>query len=59
MNINLLMFFLDTLMILFFVGIIAWAWSSRRKSSFDEASMIPLNDDGGSRSDSASERDHG
>lgn len=28
-----------------FVGIIIWAWSGKRRKSFDEASRIPLDDD--------------
>ncbi len=29
----------------FFVGIIAWAWSGKRKKDFDEASRLPLEED--------------
>ena len=28
-----------------FIGIIAWAWSSKRKKRFDEAAQLPLRDD--------------
>ncbi|MCB1745126.1 MAG: cbb3-type cytochrome c oxidase subunit 3 [Gammaproteobacteria bacterium] len=28
-----------------FVGIVAWAYSARRKPDFDRAAMIPLDDD--------------
>ena len=28
-----------------FVGIFAWAWSSRRKQDFAEAANLPLEDD--------------
>lgn len=28
-----------------FVGIIAWAWSKRNKSDFDEAAMLPFKDE--------------
>lgn len=28
-----------------FIGIVAWAWSSRRKSEFDAAARMPLDDD--------------
>ncbi len=28
-----------------FIGIFIWAWSSKRKESFDEASRIPMDDD--------------
>lgn len=30
---------------LVFVGIIAWAWSGRRRSDFDEAAQLPFADD--------------
>jgi cytochrome c oxidase cbb3-type subunit 4 len=28
-----------------FLGICAWAWSSRRKSAFDAAAALPLEED--------------
>ncbi len=28
-----------------FVGIIAWAWSKRNKSDFDEAAQLPFKDE--------------
>jgi cytochrome c oxidase cbb3-type subunit 4 len=28
-----------------FLGIVAWAWSGRRRQSFDEAAKMPLEDD--------------
>ena len=31
-------------MLVLFIGIIVWAWSSRRKKAFDEAAQIPLED---------------
>jgi cytochrome c oxidase cbb3-type subunit 4 len=30
---------------LVFVGIVAWAWSKRNKSNFDEAAQLPFKDD--------------
>ncbi|MGH8617630.1 MAG: cbb3-type cytochrome oxidase subunit 3 [Burkholderiales bacterium] len=30
-----------------FVAIVAWAWSSKRKTSFDEAARAPLEEDDG------------
>jgi len=32
-------------MLLLFIGICAWAWSSRRRSDFDEAARLPLEDE--------------
>ena len=29
-----------------FVGMVVWAWSSRRKKDFEEAARLPLEDDG-------------
>lgn len=28
-----------------FIGIVLWAWSGRRRQSFDEAARLPLDDD--------------
>jgi cytochrome c oxidase cbb3-type subunit 4 len=33
------------LLIIIFVGIVLWAWSSRRKSRFEEAARLALDDD--------------
>ena len=35
------------LMLIGFLGIWAWAWSRKRKPHFDEASMLPLEEDDG------------
>ncbi|VAW54909.1 Cytochrome c oxidase (cbb3-type) subunit CcoQ [hydrothermal vent metagenome] len=29
----------------FFVGVVFWAWSGKRKTSFDEAARMALDDD--------------
>jgi cytochrome c oxidase cbb3-type subunit IV len=34
------------LLVIVFVGIVAWAFSGRRKSRFEEAARLPLEDDG-------------
>jgi cytochrome c oxidase cbb3-type subunit 4 len=46
------------LMILAFTGIWAWAWSRNRKEVFDQASMLPLEEDDGQvpQNDSKKER---
>ena len=36
-------------LLIIFIGIVAWAWSGRRKKDFDEASRLPLDDDEPSR----------
>ena len=28
-----------------FIGVVAWAWSSRRKRDFDEMAQMPLRDE--------------
>jgi len=32
-------------MLILFVGIVAWAWSARRRKDFEEAARLPLEDD--------------
>ena len=32
-------------LIIAFIGIVVWAYSSRRKSDFDEAARLPLEED--------------
>lgn len=32
-------------LVIIFIGIVAWAWSGRRKADFDEASRLVLDDD--------------
>lgn len=33
------------LLMLTFIGIVVWAWSSKRKKDFDEAARLPLDDE--------------
>jgi cytochrome c oxidase cbb3-type subunit 4 len=35
------------LLILVFIGIGIWAWSARRKESFEQAARLPLEEDSG------------
>ena len=37
---------ITTLLLLIFLAGWAWAWSPRRKKTFDEAARLPLEDDG-------------
>jgi len=32
-------------MLVMFIGIFVWAWSSRRKTDFEEAAQLPLDED--------------
>ena len=34
-------------MMLLFVGLVLWAWSSKRKKTFDAAAQLPLEEDAG------------
>lgn len=45
MDINSLRSIVTVLSLLTFVGIVVWAWSKRNKSNFDEAALLPFNDD--------------
>ena len=46
-DINLVRGILLVLLILAFFGIWAWAWQSKQKPAFREASMLPLEEDDG------------
>ena len=35
------------LLIVVFMGIVAWAYSSRRRSTFEDAARLPLEEDSG------------
>lgn len=45
MDINDLRSITTVVTFLLFVAIVWWAFSGRRKKSFDEAAMLPLDDD--------------
>ncbi len=45
MDINLLRGILTAIIFVAFIGIWAWAWSSRRKKDFDESAALPLEED--------------
>lgn len=34
------------LLMVAFIGIVVWAWNSRRHKDFDEAAKLPLEEDG-------------
>jgi len=46
MDITTLRTSITVLAMLAFLGIVAWAWSSRRAADFDAASRLPLEEDG-------------
>lgn len=45
MNINDLRSIVTVISLLTFVGIVAWAWSKRNQSAFEEAAQLPFNED--------------
>lgn len=45
MDIGIIMSLWTVIVMAFFVFIVIWAWSGRRKKSFEEAARIPLEDD--------------
>ena len=45
MDINTLHGIFTLLALIAFIGVCIWAWSSRRKRSFDEAANLPFADD--------------
>ena len=45
MDINLLRSGVTVLSLVIFLGIVAWAWSKRRKGDFDEAAHLPFRDE--------------
>ena len=47
LDINLVRGAVLVLLIIAFLGIWAWAWSKNRKAVFQEASMLPLEEDDG------------
>ncbi len=36
---------ITAILIVLFLGIVVWAWSSKRKNDFDEAAQLPLEDE--------------
>lgn len=45
MDINDMRSVMTVISLLTFVGIVAWAWSKRNKSGFDEAAQLPFKED--------------
>ena len=47
MDINIFRGIILIVLIISFAGLWAWAWNRKRKTAFDEASMLPLEEDFG------------
>ena len=45
MDMNLLSSLLTAVMFAVFIGIVLWAWSARRRTDFEAAARLPLDDD--------------
>ena len=45
MDINDLRGFLTAVLLFSFVGLVIWAWSSRRKAEFEASAALPLEED--------------
>jgi cytochrome c oxidase cbb3-type subunit 4 len=45
MDINTIRGVLTVILMIAFLGLIIWAWSSKRKDAFDKLSQMPLEED--------------
>ncbi len=45
MNLAIFHAWWTVVLVVLFIGIVIWAWSSRRKTEFDAAARLPLEDD--------------
>jgi len=49
MDTGILSGIVTAVLLIVFLGIVAWAWSRRRKPDFDAAARLPLQDNDGDR----------
>ena len=47
MDLNILRIVATLLLFAAFIAIVVWAMAGRRRADFDDAAMLPLNDEGG------------
>ena len=59
MNFGLIHSVWTVLLFVLFIGIIVWAWSAKRKSRFDEAARLPLEDEDAVPARSTGDNKHG
>ena len=45
MDINTIRGVLTIILMIAFLGVVVWAWSSKRKDTFDKLSQMPLEED--------------
>ncbi|QIT54970.1 cbb3-type cytochrome c oxidase subunit 3 [Aquisalimonas sp. 2447] len=59
MDINTVRGLLTLILLILFIGIVFWAFSSRRKKDFEEAARLPLEDEEpAENSDAAARQEH-
>ncbi len=56
MNIAVFHSWWTVVLVVLFIGIVAWAWSGKRRPSFEEAAKMPLEDDVQGRTNVAKDR---
>jgi cytochrome c oxidase cbb3-type subunit 4 len=59
MDDNLIQVIWTVVVLVLFVGIVIWAWSSKRKQAFDEAANIPFSEDDKPAEKISKENSHG
>ncbi len=59
MNFGLIHSIWTVALFVLFIGIIVWAWSTKRKRGFDEAARMPLEDEDSVPAPPAREKKHG
>jgi cytochrome c oxidase cbb3-type subunit 4 len=59
MDDNLIQVIWTVVVLVLFVGIVIWAWSSKRKQAFDEAANIPFSEDDKPTENTSKENSHG
>ncbi len=58
MDLNDLRSLFTVVVVVMFIAIVFWAYSSKQKASFDEAAQLALDDDTPTRSDENSGKQH-
>ena len=59
MDVSLIQSIWTVVVLVLFVGIVIWAWSSKRKQEFDEAANIPFHEDDTPTEKTSKENSHG
>jgi cytochrome c oxidase cbb3-type subunit 4 len=54
MDINTIRGVLTIVLMIAFLGLVVWAWSSKRKETFDKLSQMPLEEDDGQAAENKS-----